>query len=108
MKLKSKKARRRRIILRVGMFLGIALVVVLVWVIVGRKNNSEIPKSDEVEEEVAEKEVVEEVEEPDTFLVTNAPSANCTIKYGALMLVNPNFTVEEDFIAARKNELVSI
>jgi D-alanyl-D-alanine carboxypeptidase (penicillin-binding protein 5/6) len=47
-------------------------------------------------------------EEPDTFVTTNAPSENCTIKLGALMLINPNFTVEESFIAARRGELVSI
>ncbi len=53
-------------------------------------------------------EEVVEVEEPDTFVTTNAPSENCTIKYGALMLINPNFTVEESFISARRSELVSI
>lgn len=40
--------------------------------------------------------------------VTNASSDNCTIQYGNLMLINPNFTVENDFIAARRSELVSI
>ena len=60
------------------------------------------PSEDEVQEEVVE------VEEPDTFVTTNAPSDNCTIKYGALMLINPNFTVEESFISARRSELVSI
>ena len=68
-------------------------------------NDPETSSEDYTEEEVVEE---KKEEEPDTFLVTNAPSANCTIKYGALMLINPNFTVEEDFIAARKNELVSI
>ena len=53
-------------------------------------------------------EEVVEVEEPDTFVMTNAPSENCTIKYGALMLINPNFTVEDSFISARRSELVSI
>ena len=40
--------------------------------------------------------------------ITNAESDNCTIKFGNLMLINPNFMVENDFIAARKSELVSI
>ena len=44
----------------------------------------------------------------DTHVSTNAPSNNCTIKYGALMLINPNFTVENDFIAARRGELISL
>ena len=39
---------------------------------------------------------------------TAAPSDNCTIKYGKLMLINPNFTVETDFINARRGELISI
>ena len=44
----------------------------------------------------------------DTDVKTSAESANCTIKLGALMLVNPNFTVEESFIATRGTELVSL
>lgn len=44
--------------------------------------------------------------EPERF--TNATSKNCTIKFGALMLINPNFTVETDFINKRKSEMVSI
>ena len=54
------------------------------------------------------KEEEPEAEKPDTFVTTNAPSEKCTIKLGALMLINPNFTVEESFIAARRGELVSI
>lgn len=53
-------------------------------------------------EEDAEKDVISI--EP----ITNAESDNCTIKFGNLMLINPNFMVENDFIAARKSELVSI
>ena len=40
--------------------------------------------------------------------ITNAYSSNPTIKYGRLMLINPNFMVESDFIAARKTELISM
>lgn len=40
--------------------------------------------------------------------VTNVASNNCTIEFGNLMLINPNFTVETDFIDNRKAELVSI
>lgn len=39
---------------------------------------------------------------------TSAPTNNCTVKYGNLMLINPNFTVEDEFIAARHNELISL
>ena len=40
--------------------------------------------------------------------ITTIPSSNPTISLGRLMLINPNFTVETDFIAARKNELISL
>ncbi len=43
-----------------------------------------------------------------TAPITSANSANCTIRLGALMLINPNFIVEDEFIAARRTELVSI
>ena len=46
--------------------------------------------------------------EPAPAQITTIPSENCTIKYGYLMLINPNFTVTTDFIDARRNELVSI
>ena len=58
------------------------------------QNQIDDPNSDEVAEMITP--------------ITNAPSANCTIKLGALMLVNPNFTVENEFINARRGELVSI
>ncbi len=45
---------------------------------------------------------------PELTPLTNAPTANCTANYGSLMLVNPNFVVEEDFIATRRNELISL
>ncbi len=61
------------------------------------------------EESDSESNIVEpKVEESDTNITTNARSANCTIELGALMLVNPNFTVEDDFIATRGTELVSL
>lgn len=40
--------------------------------------------------------------------ITNAASSNPTIKYGRLMLINPNFMVDDNFIAARKSELISL
>ena len=40
--------------------------------------------------------------------ITKAESNNCTIKFGKLMLINPNYTVETSFIAERKTELVSL
>lgn len=67
---------------------------------------------EEATEEIAIEEVAESEEEikpeEETEPFTNAASENCTIKFGKLMLINPNFTVENSFIAERKVELVSI
>ena len=51
-----------------------------------------------------------EIEEETVTLspITNAASDNCTVKFGTLMLINPNFTVDTNFIAERRDELVSI
>ncbi len=81
--------------------------------------DSEVVDSEEETKEEIEKEEdvaipIEEPETPkkdkpvDTKPVTNAKSSNCTIKDGYLMLINPNFHVEPDFIAARKTELISL
>ena len=64
-----------------------------------------------IEEDPAaiETETIAANEEPLTFTqITTVPSDNCTIKYGYLMLINPNFTVTTDFIDARRSELVSV
>lgn len=38
----------------------------------------------------------------------NTSSGNCTLKLGRLMLINPNFTVDDTFIATRRSELINI
>ena len=56
-----------------------------------------------------EVEAPEEEPEVETFAsITSVPTDNCTVRYGYLMLINPNFTVTTDFIDARKSELVSV
>ena len=55
----------------------------------------------------AEPEVPLEEEVPLTP-ITEAQSNNCTIGFGYLMLINPNFTVETNFINTRRGELVSL
>lgn len=45
---------------------------------------------------------------PEFAPITNAPTNNCTVKYGGLLLINPIFTVENEFIAARRDELISL
>lgn len=83
----------------------------------GWKKEGTLPEEDVVEEsepvtentETNTEEVVEEKPEPDDIKpITNLSSDNCTIKYGYLMLINPNFTVNTSFIDARRDELVSI
>lgn len=58
------------------------------------------PNSDTVSDVVEKQDIFESI--------TNAESDNCTVKLGALMLINPNFIVEDSFIADRRSELVSI
>ena len=45
---------------------------------------------------------------PSFASITNAPTNNCTVKYGTLMLINNGFTVEPEFIVARESELISM
>ena len=78
-------------------------------------SDSEVVSDDQpTEEEIPETEVELEKEEekketPVTFEpITKAVSNNCTIKYGYLMLINPNFHVEPGFISSRRNELISL
>ena len=56
--------------------------------------------------EPAEKELSED--ELSIQPITSVASSNPTIKYGRLMLINPNFMVDESFIVARKSELISL
>ena len=79
----------------------------------GWRKEGEVPEmnvirvNDSIENEAVEpEEETKSIENPGVF--TNAPSNNCTVKYGALMLINPNFMVESEFIAARRGELVSL
>ncbi len=39
---------------------------------------------------------------------SSVQTGNCTAKYGNLMLINPNFTVDLDFIAGRQSQLISV
>lgn len=74
-------------------------------------NEPEKPMPEIIEKDEAEQPDTEKTEpkpEPEPEVFTNARSTNCTIEFGKLMLVNPNFPVEESFIASRRGELVSI
>ena len=71
---------------------------------------AEMPTEEaKIEEVTADETAPEETASMDNSTVfTNAPSSNCTVKFGSLMLINPNFTVENEFIAARRGELISL
>ena len=70
--------------------------------------------NDDVEEEsepiVTPKTEAEILAEENALLtpITSIPSDNYTVNYGYLMLINPNFPVDINFIDARRSELVSI
>lgn len=75
--------------------------------------NGEIiaPEIDEEPEEPTEPENPEEpIDEAEASIqpITSATSANPTITLGKLILINPNFMVEPEFIASRKTELISL
>lgn len=74
----------------------------------GWQNTNGLPEEAKTEEPQTEEPQEEEPAAENVEPFTNAPSNNCTIKFGALMLINPNFTVEDEFIAARRGELISL
>ncbi len=101
-------------------FLGVSTVGVAVGAGFWLGNLPSNLPSDEKEEEKAEVEISqnEEKEEAPEVKEESIPetkpqpvkpqSGNCTLSYDNLILINPNFRVGEDFIAARKKELVSV
>lgn len=72
------------------------------------KEEVEAQEPEEEKKEIEEVEKKEEAKKAEEEVFTNAKSNNCTIKFGALMLINPNFTVEESFINTRRGEMVSL
>lgn len=71
------------------------------------------PKSTSVEEPVvAEPNPVETPAGPTAGLSVTMPnhygSSNCTTAWGPLMLINPNFPVETNFITQRQGELINL
>lgn len=77
----------------------------------GVDNRAQTNASDTISEQSAANSEVDSLPQEsanDLTAITNAPSNNCTREFGYLMLINPNFTVEDDFIAARRGELISL
>lgn len=113
----SKKRSRTKLMI---IFLPLLLVAVagatfgIIYLIAPKKPEPEIVEIDEEipveDEDIPQEEPEENIDEATASIqpITNAPSSNPTIKYGRLMLINPNFPVEKDFIEARKSELISL
>ncbi|MBQ7201890.1 D-alanyl-D-alanine carboxypeptidase family protein [Candidatus Saccharibacteria bacterium] len=92
----------------VAVFLGVFIAKMMIVT-----PDNPIPDNEAVEIASDEEKTIEDAEQEipaqETFTsITTAVSSNCTIKLGYLMLINPNFHVETDFIAARKAELISL
>ena len=89
----------------------VAFLVMLIKYI-GLKN-SESAQVVEVKEETSfEKPEIEEVSVPEVAEnasgVPEKAVGNCTTKLGKLMLINANFTVDMNFIYARRNQLINL
>ena len=102
---------------------GVMLIALIVFAVLNLAfSKSDLSEADTSEQEIpttipdslddATDETAEPAPEEDTTPqispITELSSENCTIKYGYLMLINPNFTVTTDFIDARRGELVSV
>ena len=61
------------------------------------------PSEEEKKEEPSEEPAVSPDQE-----ATTQETGNCTLKYGKLALINANFTVDMDYIYARRNQLVNL
>jgi len=114
------KKRKWFILAGIMAIVAVAACLTLKWIL---KPYSENASEEEAKPEVAEgpvapepevEETVVEVEEPETktpALMTSGEqfkAQNYTLGWGRLMLINPIFAVETDFIAVRRNELVDM
>ncbi|MBQ3433404.1 D-alanyl-D-alanine carboxypeptidase family protein [Candidatus Saccharibacteria bacterium] len=69
---------------------------------------SEVAKEQDNEKPFQIKGGTEDSTKTDFAMITEAATENCTARYGYLMLINPQFKVEESFVAARQNELIDV
>lgn len=113
---KKSKSKARKFLLLLGLMIFVAGATFgAIWLF-NYKNkgdsNGEIiaPEIDEPEQPEEPKQPEEPTSEAEASIqpITSATSANPTIVLGRLMLINPNFTVESDFIRARRTELISL
>ena len=91
--------------------LGEKLMHVFGWTLqneIVENGDHEATSTEDAPEVVAETIKEENIIYDDVSSVSNMENSNCTLRYGYLMLINPNFTVTTNFIDARKSELVSV
>ncbi len=110
--------KKNSILSSLPILIAFVFVGVFAWLIasvfLGNKAGDVQPESEsseeETEEPIAKDEEPEEAKPtgPVYSPMTNVASSNCTIKYGNLMLINPNFHVEQEYITNRKVELISL
>lgn len=124
----KKISSRMRIVIGGGVFVLIMAVIIGVLWAAGRPEGEDVaPVMDESTTEV-ESDGVDTVDDNDDEAMddegiddgensddnaaqgddTDIVAGNCTANYGNLMLINPNFTVDEAFIAGRRAELISL
>ncbi|MBQ9020291.1 hypothetical protein IJ096_03155, partial [Candidatus Saccharibacteria bacterium] len=95
----------------------VALVVILIFSLTHSQTTDPAatnPTSDTVGTLPEVTESKEEPEQPTESAKTSAitpnkyNSSNCTTAWGALTLINPNFTVDTSYIAQRQKELINL
>lgn len=89
----------------------LTVCVLMLWDCFGPAKELEVYQPEPIYPEQNEApETPSESEEPEIPSIepTDEVGGNCTTNLGNLMLINPNFTVGSDFIAARRSQLISV
>ena len=103
----------------VSVFIGLAilaligLIIVLIILVNQPKTTPEDPPIEQaVAQPVTPEPTPSQPSSPTSGLSVKMPnhygSSNCTTAWGPLMLINPNFTVDTNFIAQRQGELINL
>ncbi len=108
---KRKKLPKKYYIIPVIGILSALIVFFILFIILKASNNSTSSQEEKATESFSPK-LPEKPEIPEIATTADTPSkynsANCTTEWGSLMLINPNFQVDSNFISTRKSELIDI
>ncbi|MBQ6511004.1 D-alanyl-D-alanine carboxypeptidase family protein [Candidatus Saccharibacteria bacterium] len=111
---RRKKLPKKYILIPIVSVLSALIIFLILFSILGPKNQT-VPDTESDESTTATSstpEQPEKVELPDIAssanIETKYNSTNCTTEWGNLMLINPNFQVDSNFIATRRTELINI